>query len=567
MKRVFFYDLYSKSWQECTKPDYADKEIEEIPVHLVFTRQEGKAPPQSVVWCPEHRTYEIVTNCQGLSLTTAAGCTLQGLFGKGFTWKDIPPPKITDLTLRWQVIWQQDKDIILLIRNTPMISWVTILDRTANTIVRIPRIRQYRTESLALRLSDVMMHPKRNCPQIPAPVAEAALSYLAASAEKEFGSRPRLPASLHSEPFADGRLRLEAFLHYPFDVNLWLLRKYFFDEHQSSKFFDPRAKDPFPRLCHLLGLTPSPFLRNWHERHPFALPMVSLLQKLGIKKEALIQPFLSLLSAPNDEKADGCRIVLKAYDYHLSLGSSFSTNIFADDEEVRMMLLLCGRGWYRPDFIRLLFYCQWYLFQTSEEKLADHLLHLLENWQPYYLNFMDTFRSHYPDIPLDMRSRIIKEGIFPDSEALIMKAVNQRKHQEPDFHYTEEQKGYSCVIDGFEFRLIYYSDEFLGLLKTAHYHYSSNSPSLKDDGMLRLGIFRQGRLVCCLMLHGIIQDICNIPGGFIHEHAMASAALRIAILHWLKWTGLYKNYGPYYESNWEILSQEVEAKPLSQKHF
>ena len=564
MKRIFFYDISSKSWQDGSKSAYASKEIEAIPVHLVILKHDGTDEAQPIVWCPEHQAYETVSECHGFELATTAGCKLQGLFGEGCTWKGEHPPKLSDISLRWQVTWQQDKDIVLLTRDIPSIAWPTILDKVSHHVVNIPRIRHYRTESLALRLSDTMIHPQSSCQEIPVPVAEAALAFLTESAERKFGCQPQLPPSLHSQPFAKGRERLEAFLHYPFDVNLWLLKKFFFEENRQDKLFDPLSKDSFSQLCHLLGLAPSDFLRQWHQQHPFALIMTSLLQKLGIKKEKLVQPFLTLLDAPDDDRADGCRLVLKAYDYHLSQDSLFPTDIFADDEEVRIMLLLCDKGWHRPDFSRLVFYCQWYLFQTDEEKLASHLLYLLENWQPYYFKFMDAFYHHYPDIPLDIRLGLLENGLSPDSEDIVMKAINERKNSEPDFHYTEEQKAYACEIDGFEFRLISYSAEFLGLMKTAHYSSPPNSPTLKDDGALRLGIFRQGRLIACLMLHGSIQVIRN-HSGYIHEHTISSAALRTALLHWLKWTGLYKSYGPYYESDHEILAQTVEARPLPAK--
>jgi hypothetical protein len=153
MKRIFFYDISSKSWQDGSKSAYASKEIEAIPVHLVILKHDGTDEPQPIVWCPEHQAYETVSECHGFELATTAGCKLQGLFGEGCTWKGEHPPKLSDISLRWQVTWQQDKDIVLLTRDIPIIAWPTILDKVSHHVVNIPRIRHYRTESLALRLA------------------------------------------------------------------------------------------------------------------------------------------------------------------------------------------------------------------------------------------------------------------------------------------------------------------------------------------------------------------------------------------------------------------------------
>jgi hypothetical protein len=85
---------------------------------------------------------------------------------------------------------------------------------------------------------------------------------------------------------------------------------------------------------------------------------------------------------------------------------------------------------------------------------------------------------------------------------------------------------------------------------------------LDGDGVVRLGIYKNGEIGGCLTLQGIFKIYCNNSGG-IYEHTLLTAGLRIAVLHWLKATGLYKNYGPYFSTDYAYLSEDVQLLPLS----
>ena len=560
VKRTFFYDLASKDWKECTDPEYIQKEMEELPVHLLVYRHEKIEPPPKLVWCPQHQAYETVSRCHDFSLETSAGCKLQGIIVSNLHMQGDKPPKTEDLTLCWQVSWQKDKSTVLVTRFIPQLSWPTTKDKVAGDIVRIPHIRYYRSECLTIHFSRQVMLPKDSGLVLPDPIADAALELLAMAAEKEFGKRPVLPTHLHAKPFEQGMVRLKAFLHHPLDMNLWILQNFFADDSHYKDLFSSRTGDTFPKLCYTLELTPSNFLKKWHEKSPYALISASLLLRMGIRTPKFIQPFLYLPDSPSKAEAKSWQNILRSYNYHASREATFTPDIFADDDNVRIMLLLCG--WYirNPLCHNLVFYCQWRLFHTDEEQLASHLMVLLKNWGPWCPGFLECFCRHYTDIPLEIRHNILQEGPTPDSEAMIADAVKDAGRKD-FFSHTAAQKAYACEIDGFEFRLISSSDEFRIIMNAESYRHIPDAPSFKDDGILRMGMFRQGCPVACIVLHSTFRIIHNCSGG-AYGHALHSACIRIAVLHWLKWTGLYKNYGPYFESDYEFLTQNVIAKPL-----
>jgi hypothetical protein len=291
--------------------------------------------------------------------------------------------------------------------------------------------------------------------------------------------------------------------------------------------------------------------------------MIAILQSLGIKQSQLIQPFLAEPQFFGNSFPIVCKEDLGIYDAHHIKQETFSKEFFEDDEKVRAMLL--SRRGYRGNAnkVHLSFYCQWYLYQTDEEALAHHLLMLQKSWKPHYWHFLESFYHYYPDIPAEIRQRILAEGCSLEMENTMIDAINKRKLNWPDFFYTEEEKQYACRIGDFEFKLIYTSEEFHSLMRIILSCPPSIFPSLKDDGVLRVAVLKEGRNVACLLVHKIVKTIIHHSGG-VYDSAFYEADIRTAVLRWLKWTGLYKKYGPYYESDYEILDQEVEAEPLQE---
>ena len=566
-RRAFFYDLASKSWKECMNPDYVTNDMNLIPVHqIVHRRKSVLTPAQQEVWCAEHHAYEAVDKLGEMELTTKDGCHLQGLLQEGVHWQGDELAKIPFSPIRWRVIYHEHMGAVALIRDTPEIWWGRNTDKRTNEVVWVPDLRGFRTEEVTFRFREETILREKHCQDIPNCVAEAALAYLVEAAEVEFGKRPNLPANLHKPPFLDnGRLQLEAFLHNPFDMNLYLLKEVCSYGNKNTAIFSRHSKNGFALICDYLNLKLSDFVKESYAANPYAPIIIAILQALGIKQPQLIQPFLAEPKFFGSSFPIVCKKDLGIYDANYIRQETFSKEFFEDDEAVRTMLL-ARRGFRSSDNkVHLSFYCQWYLYQTDEETLANHLLDLQKNWEPRYWHFLESFYNYYPDISADMRQKILTEGCGLEVENAMIDAINKRKLNWPDFFYTEEEQRYACKIGDFEFKLIHTSEEFHAIMRIILSCSPLMHPSIKNDGVLRVAVLKAGRNVACLLVHKIVKTIIQHNGGGIYDSSFYEADIRTAVLRWLKWTGLYKKYGPYYESDYEVLDQDVEAEPIQEK--
>ena len=566
-RRAFFYDLASESWKECMNPDYVTNDMNLIPVHqIVHRRKSVLTPTQQEVWCAEHNVYEAVDKLGEMELTTKDGCHLQGLLQEGVHWQGDELAKIPVSPIRWRVIYHEDMGAVALIRDTPEIWWGRNTDKRTNEVVWVPDLRGFRTEEVTFRFREERIYREKHCQDIPDCVADAALAYMADAAVDEFGQRPSLPANLHKLPFLDnGRLQLEAFLHNPFDMNLYLLKEVCSYGNKNTAIFSRHSKNGFALICDYLNLKLSDFVKESYAANPYAPIIIAILQALGIKQPQLIQPFLAEPKFFGSSFPIVCKKDLGIYDANYIRQETFSKEFFEDDEAVRTMLL-ARRGFRSSDNkVHLSFYCQWYLYQTDEETLANHLLDLQKNWEPRYWHFLESFYNYYPDISADMRQKILTEGCGLEVENAMIDAINKRKLNWPDFFYTEEEQRYACKIGDFEFKLIHTSEEFHALMRIILSCSPLMHPSIKNDGVLRVAVLKAGRNVACLLVHKIVKTIIQHNGGGIYDSSFYEADIRTAVLRWLKWTGLYKKYGPYYESDYEVLDQDVEAEPIQEK--
>ena len=562
-RRAFFYDLARKSWKECMNPDYVTSDMNLVPVHqIVHRRKSVSTPVQQEVWCAEHHAYEAVDKLNEMELTTKNGCHMHGLLQGGFHWQEDEPAKIQFSPIRWRVIYHEHIGSVALIQDIPEVWWGRNTDKRTNEVVWVPSLRDFHTEEVTFRFREEAILREKHCQDIPGCVARAALAYLMEAAECEFDERPNLPANLPQPHFLDkGHLQLEAFLHNPFDMNLYLLKEVCGYGNQSAAIFSRQSKNGFALLCDYLGLELSDFIRESYATNPYAPIIIAILQALGIKQPQFIQPFLAELQFFGSSFPIVCKNDLGIYDASHIKQETFSREFFEDDEAVRTMLL--ARRGFRCDAnkVHLSFYCQWYLYQTDEETLADHLLDLQKTWEPRYWHFLESFYNYYPDISANIRQKILTEGFGPEVESAMIDAINKRKLNWPDFFYTEEEERYACKIGDFEFKLIHTSEEFHALMRIILSCSPPMYPSIKNDGVLRVAVLKEGRNVACLLVHKIVKTIIHHSDG-IYDSSLYEADIRTAVLRWLKWTGLYKKYGPYYESDYEILDQEVEAEKV-----
>ncbi|WP_028128962.1 hypothetical protein [Selenomonas sp. AE3005] len=553
--KTFCYDFFNKAWERCQDSDLGSEFLEHIPVHFIVHRQKGAAASfKNVVWCQDHDTYEEVLSYENYHLTTKKGCSFRGLIGME------PPSFSTRTTIRWRVFYCEQSGIVTISADNADIVMTLYKDKSLDERVYRPHLRQYRTDSLSIQLSDKKIIPKDKFQQIPLPVVEAALHYLQDEAEKLYGKRPRLPASWSGDCFKSNQSRLTAFVHFPFDMNLWCLKDYFNDKRKYNKLFIENESDRFSCLCNVWGLNSSAYIKNLYDNNPLSIPIVSLLNYLGIKRRELVESLLQIEGLWGSSLAEDCKKYILSQSYGGMHYESFTNSCFEDKAKMRTFL-----NQYRSTFntcFSFFFYCHWRLWKYGEEDLTNHLLLLHKHWQDKYLHDFKLFFNYYPDLPSEWKDRLGKEGFSMNVHNEMVHIINNEKLDWPEFIYSEKQVGYECEIDGFSFRLIYNNDAYQTIMGELVFNFPGKDTVLPDVGILRVAVYKDGRVVAYIELHGIAKIIMH-NDALQARSSFCSASIRVAFLHWLKWTGLWEKYGPYYEDDLIVLDEEVQAKPIS----
>ena len=119
------------------------------------------------------------------------------------------------------------------------------------------------------------------------------------------------------------------------------------------------------------------------------------------------------------------------------------------------------------------------------------------------------------------------------------------REQEDAAGYPAGTEAYEASVDGYEFRL--------------------QEAEVKQgtwDGVIRLGIYSEGQMFARLLLDSVFR--IEQRTGLRYEQQLRKAGIRIAVLHWLKLTGLAERFGPYFPGDYAYLAEESEEKPLSQ---
>ena len=556
----FCYDFWKKDWVVCRNPKFSAENPEQVPAHFITQRQ--KDPSSSLkymVWCQKHGTYEETATYEEHVLTTTAGCHLTGLFGEAISWIGDGVPGIQDVILRWRLLYCETSGIVTIFKDMARVVFQSRIDRKRDTMAYIPHLRHYRVESLSMKLSERKLTPKDHLREIPLIVANAALEFLRQEAERIYGQRPRLPQSLAGDNFTDGRTRLSAFMQYPFNMNLWLLNRYFDCEGDCMDTFSKSCNDAFVQLCHIFHLEPSKYLRNIYDAEPLAVPIIAVLNLLGVRRRELAEPFTHLKIFLGSSVADGlkeftCGSVLS----RCVSNNGFPATFFKDEGKIRSYLE--ARAGYHDTWNALLFYCHYLCWREDEESLARHLLEMNAKWEPRCQKSLCLFFHYYPDLPASIRDSVLKEGFPVSVHNDMVRIINQKKLDWPEFTYSEEERSYECEIDGYAFRLVYNSETYHSLMKEMGVH-QPNYVTLSDNGALRMAIYKNGQAAAYFELHAIAKLKLN-SSGFRYEHCLHSASIRMVFLRWLKWTGLWKEYGPYFEEDYEILRENVAVNPL-----
>ena len=565
---IFLFDPPTEGWLRRNDEAFAD-EIERLTPIVVMKRPEGET-----VWCGEHQSCEKVASWHDDGLTTEAGCRMRGPMCEVPCLSDAwQLPEAIPRCLRWRVSYRSDSGTVFIAADVAHI----VLHSRPSSRGRysfIPHVQRYTAEGLSLRLSPMAEIPEKNCAQIPSIVADAALDLLLDDAERRFGSRPKLPQGLYEDLLADGRTRLTAFLRWPFHMELLYMLPYFHGTDKDFACWGHDADDVFPKLCHLLGVTPSARLREAYRRRALSLPIAVFLRRHGVNRFDLAEPFFrfnSLFGEP---------LICERGKNYLSIGGylhraehEYPEACFTDDEAARRVLK--GREGSHWGFEASIFYCRWRLHHEGEEALARHLLDLHDHWEPRFKSAVHTFYRYYTELPKGLRDHILRHGFTVKAQNRMIAVANRNKlgplpaftdpAESAAFTYPPEAKGYECRIGGFSFRLMRSCGQMKSFMQKRNCWSSLDEAFYKDDGALRFGLYREDRPAAMIVLHGTIR-ILYAGMGNEYEQALADAKAYIACLRWLKWTGLYRRYEPFDEEDYAVLN-EVDYSDVDREDY
>ncbi len=555
---MFRYDYPSRTWVRTEDEAFTGKPegLESIVVMNL--------PASRSVWCDEHQACEKIAAWQDGGLTTEDGCRMRGLvceipYPERTHWYD-PPLERVSRVLRWRVSYREEDGTVLILSDVAQMVLGNIYDNKKKMQKRIPKVRGFTCKSVMIRLAPISILPKKCAPDIPSPVADTAIEFLVEAAARRFGVYPQLPIGIHDDLLANGWLRLKAFLEWPFHMELIYLRPYF---RLTKKDLEELGHDPsdiFPMLCRHFETPATRELREAYRERPLALPIMSAIQRHGVRQFSLVRQFFRfhvLFGEPLFNKDGG--EYLPIGDSCVHAGKEYPPEIFEDEAAMRQ---LCrSRSRYVHGFEAPIFYAQWRLHREGEEKLAQHLLEMNEHWESRYKSAMVTFYLHYPDIPEKLREDILREGFTVEVQNRMIAAVNRLKLGVPDFSYDREAKSYECRIGLFSFRLIKSRaelEDFATRLNNRSAHFASFR---QNDGALRFAVYRGDKFVASLVIRAS-WDVSMRTEGTTLEQTLQRGEIHIACLRWLKWTGLYKRLEPFMEEEWVYLDEDVQAEPL-----
>ena len=555
-RKAFHYNILAKEWYESTDEKMNAMDIEQIPAHFIIRTSEhfGEAT-KNMIWCPSHKTYEEVTAHEGCVLVTVTGCRFEGLFGCIEPAADGHTP-VQDIPLRSRLLYNEGLGLVTIFADMATVNFQSIKNLEQEEMTYIPRSRQRKVESVTVVLKDKKITPQSKLSKIPLSTAKAALTFLKEEGEQLLGHSIKLPSSVNGDVFPSGESILLAFLHHPGDMNLWLLKDYF---HSGQDCFGTSSDDNFLDLCHAFHLKPTDYMKTLYDSNPLALPILFVLHILGIKKRELTEPFLTSNTFLGDSVASGLKNVI-GYTPLRNVKTGFPTGFIDDEDKIRS--LLENRAGWNDTWNPLLFYCHFRLRHEEENALANHLLELNINWEPRFWRTLRLFFHHFPELPEAIRKKIVTEGLTLEVHNEMVRIINRKKLEWPEFTYSEKELAYECEIDGHDFRLIRNSEQYHSVMQNMGFYNTNTLIDLPNNGIVRMAIYKGEKPVAYFELQGIAL-LMEKSNGSIYRDCIRNASTRTAFLHWLKWTGLSENYGPYYEEDYEILQEDVTVSPVT----
>lgn len=345
----------------------------------------------------------------------------------------------------------------------------------------------------------------------------------------------------------------------PVPMALWHFRDAFENLDMLEKPLPQGEDEIFEYLCEAFDCEPTARMRAHFDENPLFLATSALLRTLGVRKADLqfrfsaLQTFFGMSPAEALEKFE-----IRPFS---PAGNGIPVSKLFTDKETACAFLQSGDGSYSK-WRAMLLYCRWRLFHQGEEKLAEHLYNMNAHWEPRFMDAAVAFYNCWRDMPDTMRSDLLWEGLTDNMQKRMIALSKEKAHGQPEFSYGPTEKAYECRIGDYTFRLVDSRAKLHSLLRETGSFDWGNQLGARDNGILRVAMYRGKEPVAVIILDGqakLLFDVnCSSDGT-----KLKSANTRIAFLRWMKWTGLYKKYGPFYETDYAYLRKDVHAEQLS----
>jgi len=175
--------------------------------------------------------------------------------------------------------------------------------------------------------------------------------------------------------------------------------------------------------------------------------------------------------------------------YFLSLPTR--PNIFSDfiKSQTDIKNLEMQKNYNAARWENLLFYCRWYLKNTSEEKLAEELLRLQKNFDWKFYKAWNIFRSYFDEIPIELKNEILRSGMTVEMIDRLILFEDDKKFFDNDVNFSEEEKSFECKINGYNIRRIHSFKRFTNIFQRAvkkgnNHHFNKDSKvfAVEKDG-------------------------------------------------------------------------------------
>lgn len=224
---AFQYSYEENDWIKCTNTDYAQKDIEKLPVVplIEWTGREDEKENGLYVYCREHDRIEDIQQIKDGKIISSDGCIIEGLFGiKKCVEKSRYDYYYYSLVpYRWRIF---QRDVCSSINVAADVLDMVCLDRRKyhwyNFAFSIDIIkRKYIISKYGYSRLDRKDWTELNDVDIPDVVVDAAINAMRESVKQTYG----IESSVLSQ--IKGKNKIKAYIERPFDVNIVFL-KYFF---------------------------------------------------------------------------------------------------------------------------------------------------------------------------------------------------------------------------------------------------------------------------------------------------------------------------------------------------